>query len=115
MPLLLMATAWSVAAPVRGAEQADLTRTEQRFTPAQLCADFDALYAGLKSAHYDLFARRSQREYDALYRRMRSDLNHDLGLDEARLRFQRFAAFGRIAHANIDLPTEGWERFRKAG
>jgi len=113
--LLLMSTAACCAAPVPGTEPADHSGTAQRFTPEQLRADFDALYAGLKSAHYDLFARRSQREYDALYRSMRAGFDHELGLDEARLRFQRFAAYGRIAHANIELPSDGWERFRKAG
>jgi len=110
--LLVLANAACGAEPVPGT---DRTRTEQRFTPEQLRADFDDLYAGLKSAHYDLFARRSQREYDALYRRMRAGFDRDLALDEARLRFQRFTAYGRIAHANIDLPTDGWERFRTAG
>lgn len=115
MPLLLMASGPSHSAPAPGPDQTEPSRTEQHFTPVQLRADFDALYAGLKSAHYDLFARRSQREYDALYRRMRGAFDHDLGADETRLQFQRFAAYGRIAHANIELPSEGWERFRKAG
>jgi hypothetical protein len=111
LSLLLMATTSSCAAPGSGTPEA----AEPHFAPAQLRADFDALYSGLKSAHYDLYARRSQREYDALYRSMRAGFDHELGLDEARLRFQRFAAYGRIAHENIDLPTDGWERFRKAG
>jgi len=111
LSLLLMATTPSCATPAPG--KADVP--EPRFTPVQLRADFDALYAGLKSAHYDLYARRSQREYDKLYRSMRAGFDHELGLDEARLRFQRFAAYGRIAHENIDLPTDSWERFRKAG
>lgn len=113
--LFLLSATVSCADPAAAAGQDEQSRAEQRFTPDQLRADFDALYAGLKAAHYDLFARRSQREYDALYRRMRSGFNRDLGLDEARLQFQRFAAFGRIAHANIELPTDGWERFRQAG
>ena len=33
--------------------------------------DFDALYEGLKAAHFDLFAHRPKEEYDALYGEMR--------------------------------------------
>lgn len=78
-------------------------------------ADFDALYAGLKSAHYDLYARRSKAEYDALFATMRRELDAPLALDEVERRFQRFTAYGNVAHARVDSVARGWEAFRASG
>ena len=78
-------------------------------------ADFDALYAGLKAAHYDLYARRPKAQYDALFERMRRELDAPLALDDVERRFQRFVAFGNVAHARIDSVARGWEVFRTAG
>lgn len=87
----------------------------QRFTVEQLHADFDALYAGLRAAHVDLFERRSEAEFEALHAQMRAELDSPLTEAEARQRFQRFVAFGRVAHARIDLDDAGWARFREQG
>jgi hypothetical protein len=91
------------------------TATDVRHTPAQLREDFDALYAGLRAAHVDLYAHRSKAEYDALHRRMRAELDAPLTTAEARVRFQRFAAFGRVAHARVEPPVEAWETYRSGG
>ncbi|MDH5833590.1 S41 family peptidase [Luteimonas kalidii] len=82
---------------------------------ARLREDFDTLYAQLRASHYDLFARRSKAEYDALFERMRGALDTPLSRQEARLRFTRFVAFGRVAHARIDRPIERWAAFREGG
>jgi len=83
-------------------------------TAAQLREDLDQLYATLQSAHYDLYARRDRASYDALHARLRADLDQPLPVDEALLRFQRFAAYGRVAHARLDLPFDRWAAFREA-
>ncbi|WP_394003223.1 S41 family peptidase [Luteimonas sp. WGS1318] len=82
---------------------------------AALREDLDTLYAQLQAAHYDLFARRAKVDYDALYTTMRSELDTPLSRQEAQLRFTRFVAFGRVAHARIDLPFERWGVFREDG
>ena len=91
------------------------TATDVRYTPAQLREDLDALYAGLRAAHVDLYAHRSKAEYDALHRRMRAELDAPLTIAEARVRFQRFAAFGRVAHARVEPPVDAWETYRGGG
>lgn len=83
--------------------------------PASLQADFDDLYSGLQSAHYDLYAHRPKAEYDALFADMRADLGRPLTHTEAEVRFQKFVAFGRVAHANIPFPQAAWEAYRTNG
>jgi hypothetical protein len=101
------------AAPL--ARAAGAPAAEPRFEPEDLRADFAALYEGLQAAHYDLFARRPRAEYDRLYARMRRELDAPLALDEVERRFQRFVAYGNVAHARIDSVGRGWEAFRAAG
>jgi hypothetical protein len=98
----------------------DHSKSESAASPRQLSSeqlreDFDALYAGLRSAHVDLFERRSEAEYEALFARMRAELDAPLNEAQARQHFQRFAAFGRVAHARIDLDELGWAQYRADG
>src|SRR5690606_1381924 len=84
-----------------------------RSTPAQ--ADLDHLYEALQASHYDLFTHRPRAEYDALYRRMRGQLETSaLGQDDLRRELQRFVAYGNVAHASIDPPMAEWEAYRSA-
>ena len=108
--LLLLTTLF-----LSGAAVADSPASEAKLPADAIRADFDALYAGLKSAHYDLYARRSKAEYDALFATMRRELDAPLALDEVERRFQRFTAYGNVAHARIDAVARGWEAFRAAG
>lgn len=78
-------------------------------------ADFDALHAGLQASHYDLYAHRPRAQYEALYRRMRADIDGPLPPLEVWRRFQRFVAYGNVAHARIDPPAAAWEAFRQGG
>ena len=84
-------------------------------TAAELRQDLDQLYDTLQAAHYDLYARRDRASYDALHARLRARLDQPLPVDDAQLEFQRFVAFGRVAHARIDLPFDRWARFREGG
>ena len=77
--------------------------------------DFDALYEGLKAAHFDLFAHRPKEEYDALYGEMRRAIAAPMTRTQAEVHFQKFAAYGNVAHANIAFPSAAYEAFRAEG
>ena len=88
---------------------------EKRFEPAVVRADFGELYQRLAASHFDLFARRSKAEYDALFRRMETSFNRPMTAVEVRVAFQKFMAFGRVAHSRIDFPSDAYGAFRDAG
>lgn len=85
------------------------------FAPEAVREDFAALYAGLQASHYDLYARRPREQYERLYQQMRADIDAPLPALEVWRRFQRFVAYGNVAHARIDLPSGAWEAFRQGG
>jgi hypothetical protein len=101
--------------PLVMAEGAGASVAEPEFSAQDVRADFKDLYAGLQAAHYDLYARRSRGEYDALYHRMRKHFDHPLRLGDVQLAFQRFTAYGRVAHARIDAAGSAYETFRADG
>ncbi|WP_428409633.1 S41 family peptidase [Hyphococcus sp.] len=78
-------------------------------------ADLDALYDGLRSGHYDLYAHRPKGEYDEKYAETRAALDAPLSRFELFLELQKFAAFGKVAHARIDFPSKVYADFREAG
>lgn len=88
---------------------------EGRIAPAALRADFRALYDGLQSAHYDLYANTSRAEYDRLFVRMNAELDQPMTPLEAQVFFQRFAAASHVAHARLDFPSAAFGAFREAG
>lgn len=100
------------ASPPQEAPAAD---TVPLLTAAELRQDLDQLYDTLQAAHYDLYARRDRASYDALHARLRARLDQPLPVSDAQLEFQRFVAFGRVAHARIDLPFDRWAAFREDG
>ena len=87
----------------------------ESLSAAQAREELDRLYEGLQAAHYDLFARRPRAQYDALYRKMRSELTGPVDPAALRRDFQRFVAYGNVAHARIDPPMAAWEAHRAAG
>lgn len=86
-----------------------------RYSPEVVRADFDELYQRLRESHYDLYARRSRAEYDRLHATLRASFDQPLDAQQVAIRFQRFVAFGRIAHARIDFPRAAFERWRQDG
>lgn len=78
-------------------------------------ADLAALYDGLKSAHYDLFAHRAEDEYDAKYAETYARLAAPVSRFELYLALQEFTAYGNVAHARIDFPNEVYGHFRDNG
>ena len=77
--------------------------------------DFDALYNRLKAAHFDLYARQPKENYDALYRELRRAIVKPMTRTEAEIYFQKFAAYGNVAHANIAFPSAAYDTYRAAG
>lgn len=84
--------------------------------PAEtLKSDFDELYTRLQRAHYDLYARRDASEYDEKFNEMKRQIRKPMTRAKAEILFQKFMAYGNIAHANIDFPAGIWETFRSDG
>ena len=110
--VLMIVLAWASCSTASAETAAPVPTT---YSAEQVRADFDQLYAELKASHYDLFARRSQAEYEARFKQMRGEIDQPLTPLQVRKRFQRFVAFGNIAHARIDPPIEAWGTFREQG
>ncbi|MEM7729804.1 MAG: S41 family peptidase [Pseudomonadota bacterium] len=87
----------------------------EKVAPSDARADLDALYAGLRSGHYDLYANRTEAEYDALHGELHAAFAAPVSRFELLRSLQRFAAFGNVAHARIDLPGEIYSDYRAAG
>jgi hypothetical protein len=105
--------ALALAALPAFAEQAPAKQT--LFTAAELRADFAAMYEGLQSAAFDLYAFTPKAVLDRAYRAALAELNKPLALFEAQIRFQKFAALARMGHARIDFPRANWTQYLKAG
>ena len=103
-----------LGAPTLAAEPAVAADT-QRYSPEVLRADLREMYQRLAAAHYDLYARRSKAEYDAQLEKTLRSLDRPLTRFEAEVAFQKFAAFGRIAHARVDFPSAEFAAFREQG
>ena len=78
-------------------------------------ADLRALYSGLESAHFDLFVNRSREDYDALFEQTLATFNQPLSRLELWRSLQAFTAFGNVAHAKIDFPTDAYGEYRAQG
>lgn len=87
----------------------------RRFSGSVLRADFNALYEGLRHAHFNLYAQTPRTEMDLAFRRMLASLNRPLTSFEASAHFQRFTAIGRVAHARVDFLHEAFGAFRAGG
>lgn len=105
--LLLTQLSWCQASPIKSAEL--------QFSARDVRAEFKQLYQQLQESHFDLYARRPKAEFDALYQHMRKAYDHPMKLSELQLSFQRFVAFGRVAHARIDEAGLAYEAFRANG
>lgn len=115
LALSLALPACAASAPPGPADTSPLQTVPSLVSPDDSRADFDDLYARLQDSHYDLFVRRPKPEYDALFQKMRAGFNTPLAPLEVWKRYQRFVAYGNVAHARVDPIAEYWENFRKAG
>lgn len=85
------------------------------FSPEALRADLREMYEKLQVSHYDLFARRSKAEYDARFAETLRSFDRPLTRFQAEVAFQKFAAYGRVAHSRVDLDAAEFARFREKG
>lgn len=83
--------------------------------PAALREDFEALYAGLQRAHYDLYAHTPKATLDRRFAEVLASLDQPLSLTDAQVRFQTFVAEGHVAHARIDFPGAAFGAYRETG
>ncbi len=107
--LAALSVAWTSQADDR------MTDPDRAIAVDALRADFAALYDGLKSGHADLYAHRDKAEYDLHYDKMLSALDKPMSLFDAQVYFQRFVAYGNVAHARIEFPREAHRRFEDRG
>ncbi len=86
------------------------------FSAAEIRSDFQQLYRELEDAHFDLHRHRDKAETAAKFQSMYASLdNTPMSEPEARVFFQRFVAFGRVAHAYVDLPDDDYRGHVSAG
>jgi hypothetical protein len=88
---------------------------QQRFGAADLRADFAAMYQGLQSADYDLYAFTPKAELDRAYETCLAGLNEPMTKLEAEIRFEEFAALVHMGHARVDFPYPDWNEYLKGG
>lgn len=84
----------AVAAPASNALSASAARAEIR-----------ALYSGLRSAHYDLFAQTTEAEYSAFVAREEDAIHGPVSRQDLAITLQKITAFGHVGHARLDAPT----------
>jgi len=97
------------------ANAADSVDWTQVISPDVARADLAALYAGLQSAHYDLYVNRTREQYDKQFAGTMAALGTPLTRYELFLAMQKFTAYGNVAHARIDFPPEVYGAFRERG
>lgn len=73
--------------------------------------DLRALYDGLESGHFDLFANTSRADYDKAFDGAHASVTAPMTPEEAQILFQTFAAFGDVAHARVDFPVRIWMEY----
>lgn len=78
-------------------------------------SDFALLYSTLREAHFDLYAHRPRREYDAYYRTLAASIRGPMDSVEVAKLFQRFVAYGRIGHARTEAPIVAFVTYLQAG
>ena len=114
MPVSRRAFAAGAAAAVL-LPRAARARPAASLPPGAAKADFDELFERLARAHFDLFANRSYHAQIVEHGRLRRALGPETSRDGAIRIYQRFVAFGRVAHARIDAAGDAYRAYRKAG
>lgn len=88
---------------------------DRLYTPVELRADFEQLYHGLQEAHFDLYAFTPKPRLDRLYAQQLTALDRPLTRQQARTRFELFAAAVRMGHTRVDSPDAAWLRYLQSG
>ena len=88
---------------------------EALFTPSELRGDFTAMYQGLQSAAFDLYAFTPKAVLDRAYRDILAGLKKPMTLFKAQIRFEEFASLVRMGHTRVDFPRSVWAQYLKDG
>lgn len=91
--------------------------TAQTFSPSQLQADWDTLYAQLQNNHPDLYAQWPQKEADAAFKKFRREFNRSLTRLEFDLIARRFVSRFQDGHTYVetDFNNPDFVNFGKRG
>ena len=81
---------------------------EDRLPVATVRAELAALYDGLNSASFDMFAHRDEAAYRQFLDALTRSVDRTQSRQETAILLQRLTAYGRIGHARIDAPIEGF-------
>lgn len=81
---------------------------DDRLPATTVRAELTALYEGLHSASYDLFAHRDETAYRQYLFDLSRSVDQPQSTQETAILLQRLAAYGRTGHARIDAPVEGF-------
>lgn len=92
-----------------------VAEAERLFTPAELRADFTAMYEGLQSAPFNLCAFTPRAELDKAYREILAGLEKPMSLLKAQTRFEEFASLIHMGHARVNFPYAIWTKRLKDG
>ncbi len=103
---------WLIASPAFGMTAPDAKRL---FTPAELRADFTAMYQSLKSAAYNLYAFTPKAVLDRSYRETLAALKKPMTLFKAQIRFEEFLSLVHMGHARVSFPYAVWSQYLKDG
>ena len=114
-PFILTLLSATLLAALQPASSASTGDWQASIAPETAQTELQTLYNGLRAAHYDVFAHRSEDEYDTRFDALYASLKQPLSRFELAIELQKFTAFGNVAHARIDFPGEVYEAFRAAG
>lgn len=97
-------------------QAADQTLQEPTCWAAKLIQqDLAELQQKLAASHYDLYAHVSQADQDNHLKALQNSVDGCMTTQQAELLMQRFASFGRVAHARVELPTHTFVQHLKEG
>lgn len=87
---------------------APATAEDDPLSAATVRNELAALYEGLNSASYDLFAHRNEEAYQNFLTELTLSVDQPQSRQEAAILLQRLAAYGRIGHMRVDAPITGF-------
>ena len=84
-------------------------------TAPAIRADFHELYDRLQASHFSLFANQPKTAYDAKFQSMQATFRSAMSHRDVLLAFQRFVAYGDVAHATTSGLGDEFRKFVTAG
>ncbi len=86
------------------------------YSQSEALEDLALLHERLRENHFDLFARRSAREYASLYERLVEEVDGPIRHPEFHRLLHRYTAFGRIGHAKTEVALlDGLKHVQQGG